>query len=132
MVESYRYRHLVEILAVAIIFSMIAAAFFTFARETVEDSYRTVDMYNEQALKSAAMRYIVLRRFEPNINEDRFMLYLLTEDGQPSLEAAEGILIQDEHRKRYVGIRIDRIYTEEQGGHKGVTYAFTIVERDED
>jgi hypothetical protein len=121
----------VEILAVAFIFLLIAAAFFAIMDRKIEEAFTQVEQYNEQALKNAAVRYVLFNRFVPNVDADTMMLYMWAKDGYPSLEAelgfADSLNWPELRRKEVLGIQIEREVVQDKEGGVSVRYRFDVI-----
>lgn len=121
-----------ELLAVAFIFLLIAAAFFVFIPKKIEEAYETVDQTNQITLTQAAERYVLVHEFNGNVEENRMMIYIWQKDGEPSLEAFEGFIESDRpklKRKEYLGVEVNRIYQRNSDGRLSAIYSYSLIEK---
>lgn len=121
-----------ELLAVAFIFLLIAAAFFAFMSKKIEEAYETVDQTNQITLTQAAERYVLVHEFNGNVEENRMMIYIWQKDGEPSLEAFEGFIESDWpklKRKEYLGVEVNRINQRNSEGRLSAIYSYSLIEK---
>lgn len=127
-----------EVLAVASIILLIAAAFFSITPQLITNSQQSLEAYMEKILMETAQRYLSQHGFQANLEDKgQMLLYLWEKDGTPSIEEAEGLQLspylgrgQSEKlawlpqvRQDYLGVLI----TEERIVHNKRYYHFEVV-----